>query len=258
MSLRCKQHKLSPANQVEKDSNEGRQGNFKNLWEELENHASSCLEHGYVYTHTHTYIYIHTQIHIYMDFPGAKKNPIAKARNSQRGGFDPWVGEIPRSRRSPGGGHGNPLQCSCLENPIDRGAWQAIVHGVAKSQAWLSNYHSLPLIRQELHSLTRPNYSSSLGCKARVGEWNRNVEKITLWKLRTRDLKTAPPGIQVGDPTGSTLGILLCPRSTHATAVSSRWHLHLCLQGATFPTSSWFWHYLSKQISGYVKQATDP
>ena len=34
--------------------------------------------------------------------------------------------------RSPGGGHGNPLQYSCLENSIDRGAWQAIVHGVAK------------------------------------------------------------------------------------------------------------------------------
>ena len=149
---------------------------------------------AWVCIHTHTYIYIHTQIHIYMDFPGAKKNPIAKARNSQRGGFDPWVGEIPRSRRSPGGGHGNPLQCSCLENPIDRGAWQAIVHGVAKSQAWLSNYHSLPLIRQELHSLTRPNYSSSLGCKARVGEWNRNVEKeLEIWKLLPRESRLVTP-----------------------------------------------------------------
>ena len=36
--------------------------------------------------------------------------------------------------RSPGGGHGNPLQYSCLENPMDRGAWWAIVHRVAKSQ----------------------------------------------------------------------------------------------------------------------------
>ena len=35
------------------------------------------------------------------------------------------AGSIPRSGRSPGGGHGNPLQCSCLENPMDRGAWQA-------------------------------------------------------------------------------------------------------------------------------------
>ena len=37
------------------------------------------------------------------------------------------------SGRTPGGGHGNPLQYSCLENPMDRGAWWAVVHGVTKS-----------------------------------------------------------------------------------------------------------------------------
>ena len=41
--------------------------------------------------------------------------------------------------RSPEGGHGNPLQYSCLENSMDRGVWQAIVHGVAKSWTRLSN-----------------------------------------------------------------------------------------------------------------------
>ena len=41
-------------------------------------------------------------------------------------------GSIPRSRRSPGEGNGNPFQYSCLENPMDRGAWQAIVHGVTR------------------------------------------------------------------------------------------------------------------------------
>ena len=50
----------------------------------------------------------------------------------------PWnagdVGLIPGSGRSPEGGNGNPLQYSCLENPMDRGAWQATVHAVAKSQ----------------------------------------------------------------------------------------------------------------------------
>ena len=44
------------------------------------------------------------------------------------------VGAIPRLERCPGGGHGNPLQYSCLENLMDRGAWQATVDGVAKSQ----------------------------------------------------------------------------------------------------------------------------
>ena len=41
------------------------------------------------------------------------------------------------SGRSPGGGHGNPLQYSCLENPTDRGAWRATVHRAAESQTWL-------------------------------------------------------------------------------------------------------------------------
>ena len=44
---------------------------------------------------------------------------------------------IPGLGRSPGGGHGNPLQYSCLENPMDRGAWQATVHSVAQGRTQL-------------------------------------------------------------------------------------------------------------------------
>ena len=47
------------------------------------------------------------------------------------------VGLIPGSGRSPGGGHGNSLQYSCLENPMDREAWRATVHGVAQSRTQL-------------------------------------------------------------------------------------------------------------------------
>ena len=47
------------------------------------------------------------------------------------------AGSIPESGRSAGGGHGNPLQYSCLEKPIDRGAWRATVHRVAKSRTQL-------------------------------------------------------------------------------------------------------------------------
>ena len=54
-------------------------------------------------------------------------NPSANAGDIRDAGL------IPRSGRSPGGGDGNPLQYSCLENPMDRGAWQAIGHRVAKS-----------------------------------------------------------------------------------------------------------------------------
>ena len=43
------------------------------------------------------------------------------------------AGLVPGSGRSPGGGHGNPLQCSCLENPMERGAWWAVVLRATKS-----------------------------------------------------------------------------------------------------------------------------
>ena len=49
------------------------------------------------------------------------------------------LGCIPGSQRQPGGENGSPLQYSCLENSMDRGAWQAPVHGVAKSHMQLSN-----------------------------------------------------------------------------------------------------------------------
>ena len=43
------------------------------------------------------------------------------------------MGSIPESGRAPGGGHGNPLQYSCLENPVDREAWQVMIHKIAES-----------------------------------------------------------------------------------------------------------------------------
>ena len=48
-------------------------------------------------------------------------------------------GSIPESGKSPGERNGNPFQYSCLENPMDRGTWQATVHGVTKSWTQLSN-----------------------------------------------------------------------------------------------------------------------
>ena len=50
------------------------------------------------------------------------------------------AGLIPGSGKSPGVGKGNPLQYSCLENSMDRRAWQATFHGVIKSQTWLSTH----------------------------------------------------------------------------------------------------------------------
>ena len=61
---------------------------------------------------------------------------------------------IPGLGRSPGGEHGNPIQSSCLENPMDRRAWQATVHGVTKSRTWLSTHtHTHIYIWKALPSL---------------------------------------------------------------------------------------------------------
>ena len=65
-----------------------------------------------------------------LGFPGGTsgKEPACQCRRQKRPAFDPWVGKIPWRE-----GHGNPLQYSCLENSMDRGAWRAIVHGISKS-----------------------------------------------------------------------------------------------------------------------------
>ena len=91
-------------------------------------------QNEYTHTHTHTHISIHI-----MGFPGGAscKKPTCQSRRCKRYRFHPGLG------RSPGGGHSNPLQYSCLENPIDREAWQASVHRVAKSGTllkWLSTH----------------------------------------------------------------------------------------------------------------------
>ena len=66
---------------------------------------------------------------LFWDFPGGAsgKNPPAHAKGLRD------AGSIPELGRSSGGGHGNPLQYSRLENSMDRGTWWTIVHGVAKS-----------------------------------------------------------------------------------------------------------------------------
>ena len=71
-----------------------------------------------------------------MGFPGGAvvKNPPANVGDTRD------VDLIPGWGRSPGGGNGSPPQYPCLENPIDRGAWRATVHGAAKSRARLSTH----------------------------------------------------------------------------------------------------------------------
>ena len=75
------------------------------------------------------YIYIYSTL--FGGFPGDS--------DSKESTCNADLVSIPGLGKSPGDGNGNPLQCSCLENPVDRGAWQATVHGVAKSQTPLSD-----------------------------------------------------------------------------------------------------------------------
>ena len=74
------------------------------------------------------------------------KNLPANIRDTENAGL------IPGSGRSPGGGNGNPVQYSCLGNPMNRGAWQATVHKVAESWTQLSTY------TQEKASLLKPEF----------------------------------------------------------------------------------------------------
>ena len=86
-----------------------------------------------------------------LGFPGGAsgKEPSCQCRTLTR-----HTGSVPGSRRSPGARHGNPLQYSFLGNPVDRGAWQAIVHRVATSWTRLKQFsmHTHPY--SEVNSLS--------------------------------------------------------------------------------------------------------
>ena len=70
---------------------------------------------------------------LFGDFPGGSEGKVS-ACDAGDPGLSPGLG------RSPGEGNGNTLQYSCLKNPMDRGAWEATVHGAPKSQTRLSNF----------------------------------------------------------------------------------------------------------------------
>ena len=78
-------------------------------------------------------------IKVIYDKPGLPKWCSGKASSANAGD----KGSIPGTGRSPGEGNSNPLQYSCLENPMDRGAWRTIVHRVAKSQTRLKRLSTM-------------------------------------------------------------------------------------------------------------------
>ena len=122
-----------------------------------------------------------------MGFPGSASGnePTCQCRHARK------MGSIPGLGRSPGVGNGNPLQYSCLENPMDRVAWRAIVHGVAKSQAQLSP-QGLPSLEQE-QSAARMLW---------VGSQRREKEDTP----DPAESRGAPPPPQDPSPLRGTLG----------------------------------------------------
>ena len=116
------------------------------------------------------------------------------------------TGSIPGWGRSPGGGHGNPLQYSCLENPIDRGAWHATVHRIAKSQTQLKRLSTD--LRPRGH-LPAPS-SSSPGCSVAVSSLGHQVRS---------------PGTSLTFPSSSTVAIwpFLLPPTTVSLARPPAW-----------------------------------
>ena len=110
-----------------------------------------------------------------LGFPGGSvvKNPPAKAGD---------VGLTPGLGRSPGGGNGNPLQYSCLENPVDRGAWRSMLCGVAKSQTQLSDWAHTHTGSQFLGQGSHPH---PLYWKESLNHWTPREVLLTLF-LRIR------------------------------------------------------------------------
>ena len=91
---------------------------------------------------------------------GGKKNPSANAGDTR------W---IPGWGRSPGGGNGNPLQYSCLENSTNKGSWRVTAHGVTKSQRWLSTTWHRTYSIVQLSSATQscPTLCDLIDCSMR-------------------------------------------------------------------------------------------
>ena len=97
------------------------------LWHSVTQYYS--VNDSQLFVHTHTHTHTHTHIHTW-GFPGGAngKEPTGQCKRLKR-----WE-SIPGLGRSSGGGLSNPIQYSCLGNPMDREAWWATVHRVAKRQ----------------------------------------------------------------------------------------------------------------------------
>ena len=121
------------------------------------------------------------------------------------GGSEGKVGDlvsIPELGRYPGEGNGNPLQYSCLENPMDRGVWWATVHGVTKIRTRLSNFTFTFTFRYEHDTTFMAESEEKL--KSLLIKWKRRMKKLaensTLRKVRSKKKKKKKSKIIASGP----------------------------------------------------------
>ena len=103
------------------------------------------------------------------------------------------VGSIPGLGRSPGGGHGNPGQYSCLENPMGRGAWQTTVHRVTKRQTQLRR-SSAHMVNEKVIFLTKIKHQNQHGKNQCV--WSGN-KVAPIWKENDSDQLGKTPSVSL-------------------------------------------------------------
>ena len=156
----------------------------------------------------------------------AVKNSCAKAGDVTE------AGSIPESGRSPEEGNGNPLQYSCLKNPMDRGTWQAAIHGTTKSWTWLKQLTTAPpFYVMKVKSFSRVRVFATPGIvahrifQARVLEWVAiSFSRVSSWprdqtwvsQIAGRGFTSEPPGKIINFSWQEFLPIWftqLCPQS---------------------------------------------
>ena len=153
-------------------------------------------------------------------------------------------GSIPGWERSPGGGHGNPIHYYCLQNPMGRGDWQAIDHGVAKSRTWRKWQHvcveleELLLLVVIVWNRRKPPILPTLPSATRKTAFSRNRELGTkiLWDTVTTNLPVMTYRTNhITQPAQDTLGCE-CHSKWEWTKVLCKNQCRCCLEGGH---SSW-------------------
>ena len=111
-------------------------------------------------------------------FPDGFPLPVQKTQET-------WV-------QSPGGGNGNPAQCSCLGNPMGRGVWCATVRGVTQSRTWLSKQDSW-MAQEDVIKDSWAEMTSNLQLKVEFGKIKASVGAREGWRQRTAEVNTLKP-----------------------------------------------------------------